>query len=347
VAKLITHKNKQTVRPYSPKIDGTKAYIELRSQVIKAGILDRSYWFYSFALLATFAVYGASLYAIFQAKSILQFALYTAIFTFFSVQLAGFLHDAGHRAVFATTKANDLLGTLLGFLSGLAYTPWKIKHNMHHAHPNEEEEDPDVNLPLLSFTTERYKAKKGLAKILRKYQAYLYYPIGIFVVFSLRLTNLYYFKTKWKKDMFWQAIVYVLSMICWYILPFFVFSTGNALLFLLITNFLGGFYILNIFAPNHKGMPYIEKGVKISFLEQQVMTSRNIYGHPVTDYVYMGLNYQIEHHLFPNCPRNKLHKITPYLLAICKKMKLDYTAVGIIETNKIIINELAEVAKTN
>jgi fatty acid desaturase len=75
------------------------------------------------------------------------------------------------------------------------------------------------------------------------------------------------------------------------------------------------------------------------------MTSRNVDGHWLTDFVYMGLNYQIEHHLFPNCPRINLPKITPYVKEICKKMKLEYTSVSIIETDKIILKELNDVAK--
>jgi delta8-fatty-acid desaturase len=58
----------------------------------------------------------------------------------------------------------------------------------------------------------------------------------------------------------------------------------------------------------------------------------------------IGLNYQIEHHLFTHCPRNKLKLLTPYVKRICKKYGLEYTDVGIVETNKIILRELNEVA---
>lgn len=102
----------------------------------------------------------------------------------------------------------------------------------------------------------------------------------------------------------------------------------------------------NIFAPNHKGMPQLPKDIKISFMEHQIMTTRNIYGHWLTDFVYLGLNYQIEHHLFPNCPRNKLKLITPYVEDICRKMNLEFTRVSVLESNKIILSELNRIAKT-
>lgn len=45
----------------------------------------------------------------------------------------------------------------------MGYSEWKPKHNAHHAHTNEVEEDPDVDIPLLSFTEERYvKEKAGI-----------------------------------------------------------------------------------------------------------------------------------------------------------------------------------------
>jgi hypothetical protein len=42
------------------------------------------------------------------------------------------------------------------------------------------------------------------------------------------------------------------------------------------------------------------------FLREQVLTARNIYGNWFIDFMYGGLNYQIEHHLFPSMPRYSL-----------------------------------------
>ena len=91
-------------------------------------------------------------------------------------------------------------------------------------------------------------------------------------------------------------------------------------------------------------MPEIKKGLKLSFLEQSIITSRNLKGGFLTELFFIGLNLQIEHHLFTNCPRNKLKLITPYAKKLCHEMGLEYTDVGIIETNKIILDELRKVA---
>jgi len=60
--------------------------------------------------------------------------------------------------------------------------------------------------------------------------------------------------------------------------------------------------------PGHKGMPTIAPGHKIDFLRRQVLTSRNVRGGGFTDLFLGGLNYQVEHHLFPNMPRVNLRK---------------------------------------
>src|SRR5207253_9461069 len=98
-----------------------------------------------------------------------------------------------------------------------------------------------------------------------------------------------------------------------------IFPLAKVLVLFAVVHRTMGFYLSNVFAPNHKGMPQIAEGTEISFLEQQISTSRNITPGWLVDFVYFGLNYQIEHHLFPTCPRSKLKQITPYVLEICAR----------------------------
>ena len=67
-----------------------------------------------------------------------------------------------------------------------------------------------------------------------------------------------------------------------------------------------GLYMGASFAPNHKGMPIIPADVKLDFFTKQVRTSRNISGGWWATALMGGLNYQIEHHLFPSMPRPHL-----------------------------------------
>ncbi|MGZ3615963.1 MAG: fatty acid desaturase, partial [Ktedonobacteraceae bacterium] len=66
-------------------------------------------------------------------------------------------------------------------------------------------------------------------------------------------------------------------------------------------------------------------GIKPSFLERQVLSSRDLTSHPVWDFLYGGLNYQIEHHLFPTIPRVNLKRAQTIIQPFCEAHGLAYT----------------------
>jgi fatty acid desaturase len=89
-----------------------------------------------------------------------------------------------------------------------------------------------------------------------------------------------------------------------------------------------GAYLSMIIAPNHKGMPIWAAGQELTFLERQVVSTRNITPGPITDFLFGGLNYQIEHHLFPTIPRANLGRAREIVLPFCKAQGLPYDEVG-------------------
>lgn len=328
-------------------IDGTKAYAKLRNQITKAGVLDRAYGYY--ALLAIFILGGfaLSLYYVITLPTSWPLLFWATTLSFFTVQFGGFLHDGAHRAIFTSTTYNDWVGHFFGTLLVIGYPAWRTTHNAHHASTNIEDEDPDLETPLHNFTVKRFQSEKGAWKLLRNHQAFVFFPLRTLVVYTLRLRSIAYFRSQpFSLWLLTEIILWLAGLAAWLVVPFFIFPPEKAILLFVFVNTLMGIYISNVFAPNHKGMPQIKKGTKISFLEHQILTSRNIKGNWFVDFIYFGLNYQIEHHLFPNCPRNKLKRITPYLLAICKELNITYTAAGLWESNKIIVRELNRVVTT-
>jgi fatty acid desaturase len=323
--------------------ESAKIYSELRKKVTDAGILERSYFYYSITTLTVLLGTAASIYGVFASSSVSEALVWSIVFVFFSIQLAGFFHDAGHRAVFNSTLWNDLFGGFIAALANVSYSYWKYKHNKHHASPNEIDEDPDIEIPFISFT-HRKKMGNSIENSLKPYQAYLYFPFGVFALLYFRFRSLVFFKANRGAYLLWEIPLYLVGVFAWYVLPFILLPFSHAFIFVVLSNLGAGFYLMNIFAPNHKGMPQIEKGAKFSFLEQQIITSRNVKSNWLLDVFYIGLNYQIEHHLFPNCPRNKLGLITPYVKEICEKYNLEFSEVSLIETNKIILKELHQIA---
>lgn len=323
-------------------MQGALLYKDLRETVTKDGILDRDYFFYASLYIVSMLGFLFSAFLL-LFKFTTPFApVYLILFMIFGIQLAGLFHDAGHRAIFKSARNNDILGYITAFTANMGFSYWKYKHNKHHANPNEIDNDPDIDIPLFSFT-KRKKQQNFATRALLKYQAYLYYPLGSTALLFERYKSLVFMKDKFKPLMVFEMISLAIGAFFWYILPFLVLTPIQAVIFLLLTNLGVGIYMANIFAPNHKGMPQIEKGAKISFLEQQVRTARNITPGLFVDTFYVGLNYQTEHHLFPNCPRRKLGRITPHLKQLCEKMGVEYTETGILESNKIILSDLSSV----
>ena len=94
------------------------------------------------------------------------------------------------------------------------------------------------------------------------------------------------------------------------------------------------------FAPNHKGMPVIPSGARLDFLRRQVLTSRNVRGGFFTDLALGGLNYQIEHHLFPNMPRASLRRVQPLVRAHCKALGVPYVETSFIGSYRLVLRHL-------
>src|SRR4029453_17885874 len=102
-------------------------------------------------------------------------AAYLAV-VFTQVAFVG--HDAGHRQIFRSRRANDLVGLVhANLLVGISFGWWVGKHDRHHSNPNHEDLDPDIDIPALAFTAGQASGKRGLARVVARYQAFLFFPL--------------------------------------------------------------------------------------------------------------------------------------------------------------------------
>lgn len=332
---------------YKPRLsltDSANKYALLRKQVIEQGILNRDYFYYTKLFLVVFAGFLVSLYFVVVSQSFVLIFISGLLFAFFAVQITGIFHDAGHRAIFKSAKNNDLVGYFCCAILAYTYRKWRVNHNKHHANPNQEEMDPDIERPMFSFNKKQLRTKSRLWYFLSKHQVFFYYPIGTLTGIYSQIANIFYFIKERDKTNNLEKFIYAVGIFFWVIVPVLAFPVSKALIIYITVYPLLGIYLFNVFAPNHKGMPQIKKGQEISFLEQQLVTSRNIKRGFFTDIILLGLNYQIEHHLFPDCPRNKLKLITVYVKQLCRETGLEYTETNLFESNKIILRELNSVA---
>ena len=330
----------------TPHPEHTAAYNRLKSDITSAGILNRSLTFYLPLILFAFGGYALSAWAILVTDGYLWLTFACLGFSAFSVQIAGLMHDAGHRAAFSSTRANNLLGLAATSAIGMVFPNWVLRHNLHHAHPNQEELDPDIEVPFLVFSEADYAGKDPVQRFFARWQAYYYYPLGALVSFSNRLGSITYFLQHRSRANLARILLYLPAIVLLFPAPFLLFSLDKAIFVFFLVHIATGIYLASCFAPNHKGMPLVAKDADVSFLEQQVRTSRNVRGGLLTDFFLVGLNHQVEHHLFPACPRNKLRRLGPYVRAVCAEQALPYTQVSFLRTNRILVRHLHGVSRT-
>ena len=93
-------------------------------------------------------------------------------------------------------------------------------------------------------------------------------------------------------------------------------------------------------------MPVVGEDEKLDFLRRQVLTSRNIRGSLLTDFALGGLNYQIEHHLFPSMPRPSLRHAQAPVRAFCARRGIPYAETGLLASYAQALRHLDTVGQT-
>lgn len=265
----------------------------------------------------------------------------------------GFIaHEASHRQVFRNNKTNDNVGRILanGF-AGLSYGFWMNKHNRHHNKPNQIGYDPDIAISVISFTTESLEEKKGLEKKLSQNQGWLFPFLLTMTGFHLLLDSFLALGRK-DKDKRLNHRVFEFSLMIFrqslpIIIVFLLFPPVIAFFLWLIMFMSFGLFMGGAFAPNHKGMPLVPKDAKIDFFQRQVLTSRNIRSTWLTDNLMGGLNFQVEHHLFPSMARPFLKRTGQIVKDYCKENNVPLIETGLFESYKIIIQHLNKVGLSN
>jgi fatty acid desaturase len=305
-------------------------YAMLSRQVREAGLLDRrmGYYAWKIGLTAVALVAGWTAFALLGDS---WWQLGVAVFLAVVFGQIGFLgHDAGHRQVFSSRRASYLLGVMCGNLGvGLSYGWWVGKHNRHHAHPNTEGADPDIMLGVLAFSTGQARASRGIQRLVFRYQAVLLVPMLFFEAISLHTSSVQAVIRRASRHRSWEAVLLGAHFAAYLAAVFLVLSPGKAVAFIVVQQGLFGFYLGCSFAPNHKGMPVLSAGDRTDFLRRQVLTSRNVRGGWLTDFALGGLNYQVEHHLFPSMPRPSLRRAQPLVATFCAERGLPYVQASL------------------
>jgi fatty acid desaturase len=318
-------------------------FSELSREIKLARLLDRRRGNYWTRIALTLIAFAGAWWAFVLVGDSWYQTIVAAVLGLLFTQVAFLGHDGGHQQIFKSKRMNDLLGLVTGdLLVGLSYGWWVDEHNQHHANPNHEGKDPDIGDSVITFTDRQTANRKGAVEtFIAAYQGWLFFPLLTLEGINLHVQAFDWLRTttsrKYRRAELTLLSVHIITLVS---VSLIVLSPVKALVFVAILQGVWGVYMGCSFAPNHKGMPTVPPGERLDFLRKQVLTTRNVRGGLFTDFLLGGLNYQVEHHLFPNMPRANLRKAQPIVRAYCERMHVKYTEMSLVGSYAMAVRHL-------
>ncbi len=302
-------------------------FTDLTKRVRAAGLMKRSYGYYVSRLVAFPLMLGALAFASVQVGDSWWQLGIAVVLALLMTQIAFLGHDAAHRQIFGSAKANEWTSLLvINLLVGMGLGWWQLKHGKHHNAPNQAGKDPDVRRGTVAYTPEDVRSRRfAIQRWFSSHQGVWFFPIMMLAGMQLHIGGLQRLFARGPVDRRWTELgLIAVRHTALITFAFVVMSPPVAIAFLAVQVLVFGFYLGMSFAPNHIGMPMVPKEVRIDFLRRQVLMSRNISGGRAVDTLLGGLNYQIEHHLFPSMSRPNLRKVAPMVREHCERLGISY-----------------------
>jgi len=303
---------------------GQQLYRDLRDRLEETDFFERSTANY----VRKIALYGAlhvlsyiGLYAC--ADTPWRWAALLGL-TISGIQFYYISHDAGHYAISDDPNINLRLGHIgHTFIAGGSFRFWQHKHNLHHRYCNDETRDPDMNALFLKLYAEDPLERPAWVRWIVRRQAYLLWFLAMFHNFDFQRLGWIY-TVENPKLCRAERVLIPLHVFTYLVAPIAILGWQMALTNYVISTMVSGVILAKLFAINHMGMPSFPSDREMSFLEQQVVTSRNVWVPAIFDDYFGGLNYQIEHHLFPWVAIDRYRAASPIVKAFCEEHGISY-----------------------
>lgn len=365
------------------QIDFEKGYRDLRSKLVMMGMFKSSKIYYAYKCVSNLMIAGAAAAMVYFSDNILVHVVAAMTLGLFFQQSGWLAHDFVHHQVFRSRKLNDYFGMFWGNVAqGYSVQWWKNKHNGHHAVPNlhsssaqSQDGDPDIDtMPLLAWSLKQAQSYRQLradgkdsplVKFFIRNQAMFYFPIlllarlswlneSIKVGFGLGAATenaALEMKLKGLQYPFLEKAGLILhhSWVLAICAGYGQHSLLYTFAFFLLTTCSSGFFLALVFGLGHNGMATYDADKRPDFWKLQVTTTRNITGgHGIPqafiDWFCGGLQYQVDHHLFPTLPRHNLPKTHKLVESFCKEWGVKYHEADLVDGTIEVLYHLNNVS---
>jgi fatty acid desaturase len=301
-----------------------------------------------FKLVILCALLAAALWLSWFADSWMGQAAACAALALLLAQFAFIGHDAGHGSIARAPAVNRALGQFaMTLVTGLAFDEWIARHRAHHRFCQEEARDPDLAVSTVVSLTAESSARKGaVGRFMTRHQAIHVWLLSLFFGHSQRHLSqaaVVGDPGRFRLD----AAMLLLHYALWFGVPCALLKAPFSTAFLpyAISATLLGPYLAAIFWVNHVGMPLVRNAENFSFFEHQIVTSRTIINPPTWDWLFGGLNFQIEHHLFPQVPSHRLPAVQKIVSGQFALRRIAYNGVPWREAIRLVAAHFRRIAR--
>nr|ADD51570.1 delta-8 fatty acid desaturase [Euglena gracilis] len=319
--------------PQAAVNEAQEDFRKLREELIATGMFDASPLWYSYKISTTL---GLGVLGYFLMVQYQMYFIGAVLLGMHYQQMGWLSHDICHHQTFKNRNWNNLVGLVSGNgPQGFSVTWWKDRHNAHHSATNVQGHDPDIdNLPLLAWSEDDVTRASPISRKLIQFQQYYFLVICILLRFiwcfqsvltvrSLKDRDNQFYRSQYKKEAIGLALHWTLKALFHL---FFMPSILTSLLVFFVSELVGGFGIAIVVFMNHYPLEKIGDSVwdGHGFSVGQIHETMNIRRGIITDWFFGGLNYQIEHHLWPTLPRHNLTAVSYQVEQLCQKHNLPY-----------------------
>ncbi|GLT84691.1 hypothetical protein SLE2022_029080 [Rubroshorea leprosula] len=337
----------------------SRDYRRLVSEFAKSGLFEKKGHVAFCSLFSVFLMFLIVVYGVLKCESVWAHLGSAMVLGMLWMQSAYVGHDSGHYQVMKTPGYNKAAQLLAGnCLTGISIAWWKWTHNQHHIACNSLDHDPDLqHIPMFAVSSHLFNSITSyfygrrlnfdsLARFLISYQHWTYYPVMCIARVNLFLqTFLLLFNPKRRVPD--RALNIIGLSVFWTWFPLLVSFLPNweqRIMFVLtsfaVTSIQHVQFCLNHFSAD----VYIGPPEGNDWFEKQTSGTLDISCSSWMDWFFGGLQFQLEHHLFPRLPRCQLRKVSPLVRDLCKKHNLPYRSLSFLEANQWTIRTLRTAA---
>ncbi|XP_028762089.1 delta(8)-fatty-acid desaturase 2 [Neltuma alba] len=338
--------------------DVSRDYRRLASEFAKLGLFERKGHVTCYTLTFVGVLFLVVLYGVLRCTSVWAHLGSAMLLGLLWMQSAYVGHDSGHYEVMSSKGYNKLAQVLSGnCLTGISIAWWKWTHNAHHIACNSLDYDPDLqHIPVFAVSSRFFNSITScfygrtlnfdsLSRFLISYQHWTFYPVMCVARVNLFIqTFLLLFSKRPVPD---RALNIMGILVFWTWFPLLISCLPNwpeRVMFVLasfsVTSIQHVQFCLNHFAAN----VYVGPPNGNDWFEKQTSGTLDISCSSWMDWFFGGLQFQLEHHLFPRLPRCQLRKVSPVVIDLCKKHNLPYRSLSFLEANKRTIRTLRTAA---